>query len=152
MNILSLNINGLGKGEYKGNWIKNLITKHNLSIVGIQESKRRDISDMLARNIWGGSDFDFAFQGSLGKSGGIMTLWNKDKFQKSNCILRQDCLVVKGIWTETRKAMYIVNIYASQSREKRIELWSFLSALLCRWTGHTIIFGDFNEVREEKER
>ena len=33
-----------------------------------------------------------------------------------------------------------------------MELWSYISAVLCGWKGQTIIFGDFNEVIKEGER
>ena len=41
MNNLSLNINGFGIGDFKLPWVNSLIHKHNIAVVGIQETKRR---------------------------------------------------------------------------------------------------------------
>ena len=152
MNLLSLNINGLGKGEFKGYWINSLISKHNISFVGIQESKRKELSEMDIKKIWGGNDFDFVQKGSLGKSGGIICIWNKNLFQKNQCILRQDSIIVQGTWIDSGVDICFINIYASQCREKRKELWSYISAVLYGWKGQTVIIGDFNEVITESER
>ena len=152
MNILSLNVNGLGKGDFKSSWINNIISKHNINFVGIQESKWKNPSEMDVRRIWGSNDFEFVSQWSLGKSGGLNSIWNKNIFQKTYCILRQDCIIIKGYWIESGEEVYFINIYANQSRERRKELWNFISAALCNWQGQTFIVGDFNEVRESNER
>ena len=57
MNILSLNINGLGRGDYKSDWVCKLVQKHNIAVLGIQETKRKEITDIMARRMWGSSDF-----------------------------------------------------------------------------------------------
>ena len=120
--------------------------------MGIQESKRKDLSEMDIKRIWGSNDFEYTLKGSIGKGGGLICIWNKNIFKKSQCILRHDSIIVKGNWVETGEEVCFVNIYASQNREKRIELWSYISAVLCNWKGQTVVFGDFNEVREENER
>ena len=61
MNILSLNSNGFGKGVFKVRWFANLISRFKIAIAGIQETKRKDISEMAVKRIWGSSDFDYAF-------------------------------------------------------------------------------------------
>ncbi|KAL4557518.1 hypothetical protein LXL04_035699 [Taraxacum kok-saghyz] len=57
-----------------------------------------------------------------------------------------------GFWIESGAEMYFINIYADQSKDKRKELWAFISAVLCNWQGQTVIVGDFNEVRKPNER
>lgn len=45
-----------------------------------------------------------------------------------------------------------INVYASQNPAKREDLWYFISAIMGSWNGGIVIFGDFNEVRDESER
>lgn len=59
MNILSLNVNGLGKGDFKLDWVRNLVNSHNIDVVGLQEIKRKEFSDMSGRRLWGSNDFEF---------------------------------------------------------------------------------------------
>lgn len=51
MNILSLNINGFGKGDYKMDWVRILINSHKVAVVGIQETKRKEVTDMMLKRL-----------------------------------------------------------------------------------------------------
>lgn len=152
MNILSLNVNGFGKGDFKLAWINNIIGTHKVAIVGIQETKRNKISDLMMRRLWGSLDFDFVFIESVGQGGGILTCWNKNLMEKNTVISRRDCLIVQGKDLNNGNPLSIVNVYASQDPKKREELWNFLSDYLNGWNGFAVVFGDFNDVRSERER
>ncbi|KAL4583462.1 hypothetical protein LXL04_008035 [Taraxacum kok-saghyz] len=86
---------GLGKGDYKSTWIKDIVCRNNIDFLGIQETKRKNLSDLTIRSIWGSNDFDFEFKSSSGQSGGLACIWNRDLFKKNHCIARFDCLVIK---------------------------------------------------------
>lgn len=73
MNILSLNINGFGKGDYKMDWVRILINSHKVAVVGIQETKRKEVTDMMLKRLWGSMDFDFFYVGSPGQGGGLLS-------------------------------------------------------------------------------
>lgn len=152
MNILSLNINGMGLGDFKSRWVSNLVTKHNSSVVGLQETKRKVFSDLMVKRIWKSSDFDFVSSNSVGQGGGLISIWNNNLFRKSYSICREDCIVIQGTWLENNVQVCFINIYASQNPTKREELWSFVNTTLLNWGGVTIVFGDFNEVRSANER
>ena len=152
MNLLSLNINGLGRGDFKSDWICKLVQKHNTAILGIQETKRKDITDIMARRMWGSSDFDFEFCSSEGNSSGILCIWNNNLFAKTHSIHRKDCLIIQGTWIENSSSICLVNVYAGQTLSNRIELWKFISDSIENWNGGIAIFGDFNEVRYKTKR
>ena len=57
MNILSYNIRGLGKG-IKWASIRNLVGKHKIHLLCLQETKRDSIDRALCQALWGHSDFD----------------------------------------------------------------------------------------------
>nr|GEU42950.1 RNA-directed DNA polymerase, eukaryota [Tanacetum cinerariifolium] len=46
----------------------------------------------------------------------------------------------------------IVVIYAPQSLSNKRVLWDYISSLIARWNGETIVMGDFNEVQSIDER
>lgn len=96
MNLLSLNINGFGKREFKLKWVNNLVNSHRIPVVGIQETKRKVISDLMVKRLWGSNDYEFEFCGSNGHSRGMLMCWNKNLFVKSHVICRNDCLVIQG--------------------------------------------------------
>lgn len=152
MNILTLNLNGLGKGDFKSFWVSDLIKKHNIAMVGLQETKRREISDLMVKRIWGSPDFEFVYRNSVGQGGGLLSVWNKHLFVKESSICRDDCIVLKGVWTENNCHICFINCYANQCPVRRVDLWQFISNMLTDWRGVAIVFGDFNDVRNPMER
>ena len=82
MNILSLNINGLGKGDYKIPFIRKIIDNNKIDFLGLQETKRRGITDFSLKNIWRSHDFEAVQKDALGQSGGLISMWNKSLFKK----------------------------------------------------------------------
>nr|GFA95525.1 RNA-directed DNA polymerase, eukaryota [Tanacetum cinerariifolium] len=57
-----------------------------------------------------------------------------------------------GTWLPTNSKILIVVIYAPQCFTLKRHLWEYISGLINRWKGETIVLGDFNEVRCEEER
>lgn len=71
MNILSINIQGLGN-KSKKEWIRELINKNRINFITIQETKLNTVSHMDVKFLWGNSNYDFVSSDSLGNSGGIL--------------------------------------------------------------------------------
>lgn len=118
MNILSRNSNGLGFGDHKVRWFRSLITKHRIDFMGIQETKRKNLSDIVIKRIWGSMYFDFVSKGSNGRIGGLVSIWNKNLFKKEQSVLRDDCIIFLGRWTEKSVPISFINIFASKTRPK----------------------------------
>lgn len=53
MNLISLNINGIGNGDFKLDWVNNLIKTHRAGVVGIQETKRKEFTEKMVKRLWG---------------------------------------------------------------------------------------------------
>ena len=82
-----------------------------------------------------------------------MSLWNSDLFVKETEILDDNFLLVKGRWVPNNSFIYVVNVYALNSRSGREELWLKLANLKetdqrAGW----VFCGDFNEIRKPEER
>lgn len=140
-----------GKGEVKVKWVNDLIQKHNLAVVGIQETKRKHMSEMLIRKLWGSSDFEFLSIDSQGNGGGLLSIWNNSLFSKDTVLCSEDCLIFTGTWIENKTCTCLINVYASQIPTRRAELWMFLSSFMENWRRVVALFGDFNDVRDVKE-
>ncbi|GKB77384.1 RNA-directed DNA polymerase, eukaryota [Tanacetum coccineum] len=61
--------------------------------------------------------------------------------------LRLDSLVIPS---STR--LLVISIYAPQELSEKRDLWNYLQSFISRWDGETVLMGDFNEVRSERER
>ncbi|KAL8552835.1 hypothetical protein ACS0TY_001501 [Phlomoides rotata] len=68
----------------KKNEIKALIKKWNVDMCCIQEIKTDNINVRMAKRLWGQGKFDWAFKPAEGNSGGLLTMWNMEKFQRSS--------------------------------------------------------------------
>ncbi|GJU58650.1 RNA-directed DNA polymerase, eukaryota [Tanacetum coccineum] len=70
MNILSLNVQGLGS-KAKKDWIKELNVLHKVNFLALQETKMENFSVMEAKYIWGNSNFTYISSDSI-----VADLWN----------------------------------------------------------------------------
>ncbi|KAL8505996.1 hypothetical protein ACS0TY_017015 [Phlomoides rotata] len=61
------------------------------------------ISENVCKSIWGHSNFDWAFKASVGRSGGIISLWNSDLFHKTNSWDTCGLLVINGYFSADGK-------------------------------------------------
>ncbi|GKA92856.1 RNA-directed DNA polymerase, eukaryota [Tanacetum coccineum] len=64
MNVLSLNIQGLGP-KAKKDWVKELCCKNKISFLSLQETKMEEMDDMVVRSVWGNMDFDYRYSSSV---------------------------------------------------------------------------------------
>ncbi|GJY75063.1 RNA-directed DNA polymerase, eukaryota [Tanacetum coccineum] len=87
---------------------------------------------------------------SVGNSGGILCIWDPNMFIKDH-VSSLDYFVM-GTWTPSSTKLLIISVYAPQELSEKRDLWEYISSLINRWDGKTMILGDFNEVRTEQER
>nr|GFC68669.1 RNA-directed DNA polymerase, eukaryota [Tanacetum cinerariifolium] len=71
MNILSLNIQGLGHKKKK-EWVKELNIKHKVNFLALQETKMDRVNRMDVKFIWDNSNYQYVSSDSAGSSGGIL--------------------------------------------------------------------------------
>ncbi|KAL8530880.1 hypothetical protein ACS0TY_007781 [Phlomoides rotata] len=112
-----------------------------------------EVNKRTCKSIRGNSPFDWSWHGAIGNSGGILTIWNSEVFQKTSDWSREWMLSVNGRWIEDGSECMIINIYAPNSVTQRKVLWETLQALM--WQSGTediCIIGDFNTIREKSDR
>jgi len=121
-------------------------------VAAVQETKMRGIDDYVVRSLWGNNQFDFALVDSNGASGGILVVWDSKKFIRSHTISDENFLCVDGVWSNTNTKVMFVSVYFPQLFRRKKEVWRNLLHIFESTTSHLVVMGDFNAVREERER
>ncbi|XP_058781622.1 uncharacterized protein LOC131655832 [Vicia villosa] len=109
------------------------------------------MNDMVAKSFWNTSEVGFSFSNSCGRSGGMITLWNIDNVEVVNSFKGGGFLGIKACWNDN--FYYVINVYSSCDLSKKIALWNDLLALKEVFKdGEWIIGGDFNAIKNDRER
>lgn len=95
MKIISYNIRGLG-GVAKKKEICNIIKSHKPTFVCIQETKVEVMDRHMCCSMWGSNDFEFVSKPLEGRSGRILTMWDRRKFIAQNVMILNDLVWVEG--------------------------------------------------------
>ncbi|GKA98873.1 RNA-directed DNA polymerase, eukaryota, partial [Tanacetum coccineum] len=110
------------------------------------------ISHMDVKLLWGNSNYDYVCSESLGNSGGILCIWEASIFKKINTTVSDNFIAIYGTWLPTNSKILFIAIYAPQQTSCKRKLWDYISNIVGRWNGESIIMGDFNESRSSEER
>ncbi|GJW97082.1 RNA-directed DNA polymerase, eukaryota [Tanacetum coccineum] len=140
------------EGCTKKEWVKALTSNYKLNFLAIQETKMSKVSHMDVRFMWGNNNYDFVCSDSLGNSGGILCIWEATVFKKENVTISDNFIAIYGSWLPNNAKILFIAVYAPQQASSKAILWDYISVLLTRWNGETIVMGDFNEVRSSEER
>ncbi|XP_058741918.1 uncharacterized protein LOC131614336 [Vicia villosa] len=150
MIIGSLNIRG-GMNVLKRRRISSLIKRGNANIFLLQETKIVSMDDVTAKSFWRDTEVCYSFSNSLGRSGGILTIWNKDVVDVENSFKGDGFLGIKVRWKN--QVYYVVNVYSSCEHRKKKLLWKDLLGLMEKFKdGDWILGGDFNAIKNGGER
>ncbi|KAL8499456.1 hypothetical protein ACS0TY_022426 [Phlomoides rotata] len=152
MKMLTYNIRGLGS-KAKRRECRELISRYNIDFCCIQETKLEMVDSFVCRAIWGQGNFNWSFKPSEGRAGGIISIWNSDKFICSSSWFMEDAIVVNGFWKSDDSHCVIINVYAPCPLPKRRELWDRILLVTNQFQMSNIcLLGDFNSVRTASER
>lgn len=151
MNILSLNIRGVGE-SVKADWVKGIKTSNGIHFIAIQETKKSGFKKFEISRFWGRSMFEFDYVDAVGRSGGMLSIWDSSYFHKTGSYKHRRYLVTTGVIGPLGCIINFINIYAPNDMMERRELWVELLELRGRLRGLAVFLGDFNEVRNPEER
>ena len=152
MNILSYNIRGLGRG-IKWASIRNLVRKHKVDLLCLQETKRDSLDKAACQALWGHPEFDWEWHPAMNTGGGLLCVWNNKNFQVHLKIAERGFIMLEGVWLADMQRVVVANIYAPCDTKSKRLLWQMLysrknqSQVKC-WC----LVGDFNCVRHPAER
>lgn len=151
MNFLSINIRGMGS-EVKADWVKNIRADEGISFIAMQETFKAEVGINEAAKYWDRSPFGMEFSGAIGRSGGLLCLWDSGRFSKTGAVKDQNFLLIQGIIKGCGSIINIINVYAPQRREEKRRLWDKIMDLKREFSGMWVMLGDFNSVRWQEER
>ncbi|TYH95086.1 hypothetical protein ES332_A12G083300v1 [Gossypium tomentosum] len=118
----------------------------------LQETKLELINIDVVRKLWGDDNCEFRFVAAKGRSGGLLTMWNKDEFLFSKEWSDGRVLVIEGRWIKEDLEVVLINIYAPNLASEQKVLWAVLMELRFQFASPWIMGGDFNVVRSRSER
>ncbi|XP_058740866.1 uncharacterized protein LOC131613193 [Vicia villosa] len=109
------------------------------------------MSDEVAYSLWRSPEIGFSNSNSEGRSGGIITLWKKDRMEVIYSFKGDGFLGIKVRWKENLYS--VVNIYSSCDISKKKSTWADLLVLKRKLRyGEWIMGGDFNAIKNGRER
>lgn len=121
MKIGTFNIRGLGS-LVKKDEVYSFFTKNDLVVCCIQETKMENFSEREVRRIWKNRGMWWSAEGVVGRSGGVLTFWDEERFCCSSSCGIGGAVVVNGREMETGDEYCIINMYAPyNSREKSLQ-------------------------------
>lgn len=126
MNCISLNIICIGF-DAKVIWVRKLKAKNKANFIGIQEIRVLDYSKINVNEIWDSMEFDFEGVDVNGKSGGLISIWNMNYFNKKiKVLMNRFYLILIGTWIGIARNTIFANIYGLQTPMGKKELWKEL--------------------------
>ncbi|KAK9077285.1 hypothetical protein SSX86_005622 [Deinandra increscens subsp. villosa] len=152
MNFLSINLRGIGNSD-KRDWVKSLKASHKISFLAIQETQFRNTASINPITFWGRTQCESEICDAAGRSGGLISIWDPNIFQKTSSHKSKSYLLIKGILLGTHQEILIFNIYGPHEPSSKTTLWHELGLKLTEHPSTPVILlGDFNEVRFPHER
>ncbi|XP_022003302.1 uncharacterized protein LOC110900742 [Helianthus annuus] len=153
MNFLSLNVRGLGEGvKDKAGWIRELKKDNGIDFIALQEIQFSDISGIVFEKFWGVGKFEMDHVPAVGRSGGVVSMWDPSVYKVHDSIKHPNFLLTRGVLKGSNKELNIINVYAPQKTPQKKSLWDEIGSVLGNYIGMWVILGDFNAVRWKEER
>ncbi|XP_022003232.1 uncharacterized protein LOC110900661 [Helianthus annuus] len=151
MNFISVNIRGF-RADFKAGWIQELKIREKVSFLAFQETNRSDISDadierFLGRSVWAKEAVN-----PVGRSGGLLCVWDPGMFNLSSVSKDSNFLLLFGVIKGCMEEVHIINVYAPQKYVDKRALWNRILAAKSGRHGLWVVVGDVNAVRCPEER
>ncbi|KAL8503150.1 hypothetical protein ACS0TY_022046 [Phlomoides rotata] len=118
-----------------------------------KETKREIVNTSFCESLWPDKEFGWAYSGSIGAAGGLITLWKNSSFTLDDQWSTEGALAIKGCWMEEKVNINLINIYASHKSKRQQKLWEEIH----EWIGNQpdnfwCLCGDFNTTVVQDER
>ncbi|CAJ2642584.1 unnamed protein product [Trifolium pratense] len=118
-----------------------------------EETKLEVITDSICYSIWGSQDCDWVYLPSVGRSGGILSIWSKSNNSLIFSFKGEGFVGVCLEWGVLKTICFVVNVYSKCDIVSKRRLWNNL--LNCKrglGDGRWCVVGDFNAIRRMEER
>ncbi|TYH14638.1 hypothetical protein ES288_A06G236600v1 [Gossypium darwinii] len=122
MRILSWIFRGLGS-VVKRESVKRTCRMSRVSICFIQETKLEVITKDDVRKFWRDVNCEFKFVAAVGRSGGLLIMWDKNEFILSKLWSVDSLLAIEGKWVKEDVDVVLINVYAPNSVLEQSSFW-----------------------------
>lgn len=96
METLAWNVRGLGTAT-KGRDLSILISQANISVFFMLNTKLITVNSAFIRRMWNISSVNWTCVDSDGKSGGLLCLWDSDKFRVESVEISSNWIAIKAV-------------------------------------------------------
>lgn len=150
-NIITWNVKSLRSARRRGR-VKKWISLCKPDIVVFQETLLPSCSDFIVNQIWGSKACEWRALDSIGRSGGILCIWNPNVVSIQSDILGVYSINMHFVTVNDNFHWLFSAVYGPCDTMERKYLWEELQLMRLIWNLPWCIGGDFNEVRLMRER
>ena len=129
-----------------------LFNKSHANLVGFMETKKETIADSYLKSIVGNRIFEWRTLPAIGTAGGIAVGVDLDFYDIISWDIKSFSVSVIVKLKNSNITVRVVTVYGSSYEEKKEAFISELHELFVDYHGHTLIGGDFNLVRFQKDK
>lgn len=76
----------------------------------------------------GDDNFEFRFAATIGRSSGLLTMWDKDGFKVSKNCYNNRFVVIEGKWLQEDMEAMLINVYVSNNLSEQKNLWRLIDS------------------------
>ncbi|KAB2047939.1 hypothetical protein ES319_A13G080500v1, partial [Gossypium barbadense] len=110
MKIVSCNVKGLGL-DIKITMVNKLVRLHRVDVCFLQETKLEEVPRENISKMWGDDNIDFRFTTAVGRSGRLITIWDKASFMLKKDMCSNRLIVIEGLWCSEGWEGVLINVY-----------------------------------------
>lgn len=151
MKIFFWNVRGLGK-SHKRNWVRDHILQEDLKIVALQETIKQDFADWELKEMAANKDFSWNWVPTRGHSGGLMLGIRNDNPELEHIETATYFMAAQIRNRMTNVRFWVANVYGPAQHENSGDFLQELSDFCDKETLPLLLEGDFNLIRNDKER
>ncbi|XP_039030879.1 uncharacterized protein LOC120165429 [Hibiscus syriacus] len=88
----------------------------------------------------------------MGKSGGILSVWDKSRFQILDSLITDRFILIEGKYAPHDLSFSVMNVYAPCEVSEQVIVWSAIVEVRRKNKNRWFMVGDFNAIRSNSER
>ncbi|KAK8485907.1 hypothetical protein V6N12_007923 [Hibiscus sabdariffa] len=131
--------------------IQHLLRQHRCGMVVLLETKLEVITDRMVQRVWYTDNYEYVFAHAKGRAGGILIVWDSERFRLLAKEMVSRYVVVEGTWIKDDWRCGVIGVYAPCVFEEQVRLWGVLGGVIVSKQHPWCVCGDFNMVLRPEE-
>ena len=143
--ILSWNVRDANDPD-KRKVIKNFIRRYRADVVCLQETKIKEMSNVLVRSLGVGRQLNWKVMNAEGSAGGILVFWDNSSISLVDSVVGSFSVSCLFRMPEDGFQWAFTGVYGPVENSDREAFWEELGSIKGLWEGPWCVGDDFNEV------